>query len=158
MEGLVDLATSFGERVTNNLSQTFSSLTVQQWIRLVAVVGAYLLLRPYIIKLGAKVQMKEHEKQEDQAAEEQAKEKTIDGRKVVLPEESDSDDDDGDGDGDVGKGQAASGSTTSAADWGKKARRRQRNMVKKMLAEHERKLQEQQEDEEDKDIQEFLVD
>ncbi len=153
MSGLANLAATFGNRVSTNLSNSFSSLTLQQWIRLVAVAGAYLLLRPYLIKIGAKIQMKQHEKEEAAAEEERAlaaakmTANEFRGHKVLMPEDSDSDSDDGrDGE------QAASG-----ADWGKRARRRQRQMVKKILAEHEKKLQEQQEDEEDKDIQEFLV-
>ncbi len=151
MADLMNMATTFGNRVTANLSNSFSHLTVQQWIRLVAIVGAYLLLRPYLIKLGARIQMKQHEKEEAASAEERANEAEMTpndfrGHKVVIPEESDSEDD-----GDEG-------AQASAADWGKRARRRQRHMVKKILADHEKKLAEQQEDDEDKDIQEFLVD
>lgn len=45
----------------------------------------------------------------------------------------------------------------SGPDWGKKARRRQRDMIKKLLEAEEQRLQENQEELEDKDIEEFLV-
>jgi len=42
--------------------------------------------------------------------------------------------------------------------WGKKARKRQRAVVKKILADEEEVRRQLQEDDEDKDIQEYLVD
>jgi hypothetical protein len=65
---------------------------------------------------------------------------------VDIPEDSDDDDDD-----EADKGQA------SSADWGKKARRRQRDFIKKMLDAEEKRLQETLEEEEDKDIEQYLV-
>lgn len=63
------------------------------------------------------------------------------GQAVEIPDDSDDDE------------QAES----TATDWGKKARKRQRNMIKKMLDAEEKRLQELQEDEEDKDIEQYLV-
>ena len=150
MSSLANLASTISNRFTTNISQSISSLSAQQWIRLVAIIGAYLLLRPYILKHAAKVQMDRHEKEEAEAeaAADATKLSANDfrGHKIAIP--ADSDDEEGEDKG------AASG----AADWGKKARRRQRDMVRKLLAEHERRLAEEQEDEEDKDIEEFLVD
>ncbi|KAI1079367.1 DUF1531-domain-containing protein [Whalleya microplaca] len=129
------------DRFSNNLSESFTQMTPKQWIRLVIIVGAYALLRPYIIKLGAKHQEKQLEKQfaeEDQKA--QISPNQLRGQ-VDIPEDSDEDE------------QAE----TTASDWGKKARKRQRNMVKKLLDAEEKRLQELQEDEEDKDIEQYLV-
>lgn len=64
--------------------------------------------------------------------------------RVQIPEDSDSED------------ETATGQSTGP-DWGKKARRRQRDMIKKLLEAEERRLQESKEEEEDKDIEEFLV-
>jgi len=149
MSGFSDLIHTLTERVATNVSASFTALTLQQWIRVVAVVGAYLLARPYLIKLGAKRQMAQLEAEDAAAETERARISANEfrGQKLVLPEESESE-------ADEDKADAAE---SSAADWGKKARRRQRKMVKNLLAAHEKKLQEEQEDEEDKDIQQFLV-
>ncbi|CRK18726.1 hypothetical protein BN1708_003104 [Verticillium longisporum] len=61
---------------------------------------------------------------------------------VDIPEDSD----------DEGVESAATG-----ADWGKKARRRQREVLKMMMDAEEERLAQEQEDEEDKDIEEFLI-
>ncbi|KAK8065333.1 hypothetical protein PG997_012080 [Apiospora hydei] len=45
----------------------------------------------------------------------------------------------------------------SATEWGKKARKRQRTMLKKMIDAEEKRLQDLQDDEEDKDIEQYLV-
>ncbi len=57
MDGLANLTSAVTSRLTTNLSASFGALTVQQWIRLVAVAGAYLLARPYLLRLGARRQM-----------------------------------------------------------------------------------------------------
>lgn len=46
---------------------------------------------------------------------------------------------------------------SSGPDWGKKARRRQRDVIKKLLDAEEQRLRENQEELEDKDIEEYLV-
>lgn len=118
-------------------------MTPKQWIRLVIIVGAYALLRPYIIKMGAKHQEKQLEKQfkEEEERQAQISPNQIRGE-IGIPDESDDDDEQGE---------------TTASDWGKKARKRQRNVLKKMLDAEEKRLQELQEDEEDKDIEQYLV-
>ena len=143
MADLLKLASTAGERFTRNLSNSLTDMTLQKWIRVVIIVGAYLLLRPYLIKLGAKQQMKAHEKEEEESAAAAAKisPNELRGQKLAIPEDSDSED----------------AAEATSADWGKKARRRQRDMIKKMVAAEEKRLQELQEDEEDKDIQEFLT-
>ncbi|KAF3064066.1 hypothetical protein GL218_02521 [Daldinia childiae] len=143
-ESISELYTLVRDRFSNNISESFTSMTAKEWIRLVIIVGAYALLRPYIIKLGAKHQEKQLEKQ---FAEEDAKQAEISPNQlrgeVGIPEDSDDDNEE----------QAE----TTASDWGKKARKRQRNMIKKLLDAEEKRLQELQEDEEDKDIEQYLV-
>jgi hypothetical protein len=148
VDHLIDRVSQLGDllynRTTTNVAGTFKDMTPQQWIRLVIIVGAYCLLRPYVIKHSAKYQarkMEERNKKEAEEAEISPNDLRGDGRQA-----QDSDDDDND-----------SAAQTSAADWGKKARRRQRQMIKNLLDAEERRLQELQEDEEDKDIEEFLV-
>lgn len=103
-----------------------------------------MLLRPYLIKLGARSQMQSHENAEMEAqAKAEISPNQLRGQ-INIPEDSDDEDDDPQAD-------------VSGADWGKKARRRQRTMIKKLLEAEERRLQESKEEEEDKDIEEFLV-
>ncbi|KAL2144125.1 hypothetical protein VTI28DRAFT_9579 [Corynascus sepedonium] len=145
MDNIADLASTIGNRFVTNLKGSFVNMTPEQMIRLVVIVGAYLLLRPYLVKLGAKAQLKAHE-EEEARAEAEAKAKMsanqLRGR-VEVPDDTD--------DEDEATGQA------SGPDWGKKARRRQREMIKKLLAAEEQRLRESQEEKEDKDIEEFLV-
>jgi hypothetical protein len=104
-----------------------------------------MLLRPYLIKLGGRAQMQSHE-EESERAEAEAKAKIspneLRGR-VEIPEDTDEEDE--------------ATAEASGPDWGKKARRRQREMIKKLLEAEEQRLQENQEELEDKDIEEFLV-
>lgn len=147
MADVVRLAGIGYDRFTTNMRATFQEMSPEKWIRLVIIVGTYCLLRPYLLKLGGKSQVKQLEK-EAAEAEEEAKEQAkmspneLRGHKVQVPEDSDD--------------EEAEGQTTSA-DWGKKARRRQRTMVKKILEAEEKRLQDLQDDEEDKDIEEFLT-
>ncbi|KAI1366590.1 DUF1531-domain-containing protein [Xylaria arbuscula] len=141
-ETLWKLATLISDRLTTNVGGSITNMSMQQWIRLVAIVGAYALLRPYIIKLGAKHQEKQFEKAQEEVAE--ISPNQLRGE-LGIPDASDDDDDD-DAQGD-----------TTAADWGKKARKRQRNMIKQLLDAEEKRLQETLDEEEDKDIEEFLV-
>ncbi|KAJ2989758.1 hypothetical protein NUW58_g2473 [Xylaria curta] len=138
-ESIWKLVTLIADRMNTNVSGSFSNMTLQQWIRLVAIVGAYALLRPYIIKMGAKHQEKQFEKAQQDVAE--ISPNQLRGE-LGIPEESDDDD--------------AQGETT-AADWGKKARKRQRNMIKQLLDAEEQRLHETFDEQEDKDIEEFLV-
>ncbi|KAL2023939.1 hypothetical protein VTK56DRAFT_716 [Thermocarpiscus australiensis] len=146
MDGLVNLASAAGNRFATNLKTTLADMTPEKWIRLVIIVGTYLLLRPYLIKLGGRAQMKAHEQeaaQSEAAAKAKISPNELRGR-VNIPDDTDDEDD-------------AVAGQSSGPDWGKKARRRQRQMIKQLLEAQERKLMESREEEEDKDIEEFLV-
>ena len=129
-----------------NVGEAVYNMTPEKYIRIIVMVGAYLLLRPYIMKLGSRLQTKEHEKEVDlneMAAPAKISPNSLRGQ-VEVPDDSDEE-------------EAVEGQVTGA-DWGKKARRRQRQMVRRILEADEKLRREQQEDEEDKDIEEFLVD
>lgn len=103
-----------------------------------------MLLRPYLVKYANRAQMKAFE-EEAARAEAEAKAKISPNAlrgQVDIPD--DTDDEDG------AKGQP------SGADWGRTARRRQRQMIKKLLEAEEERLRESKEELEDKDIEEFL--
>ncbi|KAH7361971.1 trafficking PGA2 [Plectosphaerella cucumerina] len=129
------------DRTVNNLRQSFEDITMQKFIRLVIIVGAYVLLRPYLMKLTSRSQMDQHETELDDPNAPKAKisPNTLRGQ-VDIPEDTDDEEDAG----------------TSSADWGKKARRRQRAVIKQLLDAEEDRLAKAQEDDEDKDIEEFL--
>ncbi|KAJ4306414.1 hypothetical protein N0V88_001215 [Collariella sp. IMI 366227] len=146
MESLANLATTVGDRFTTNIKGTFTNLTPEKFIRIAIVAGAYLLLRPYIIKLGGKAQMKAYE-EEHERAEEEAKAKMSANElrgHVDIPDDTDDE-------------EEAATAEASGPDWGKKARRRQREMIKKLLDAEEERLRETQEELEDKDIEEYLI-
>lgn len=149
MDGIINVLYIAYERFTRNLRGSLEGMSPEKWIRIVIIVGTYMLLRPYLLKLGGKAQMNQHEKEAAEAeAEAEAKAKMspneLRGHKIEIPEDSDDSD-------------AEVDSKATSADWGKKARRRQRTMVKKLLDAEEKRLQELQEDDEDKDIEEFLT-
>ncbi|KAH8891293.1 DUF1531-domain-containing protein [Thozetella sp. PMI_491] len=134
----MDLIRIAWERFSNNLLASFELMTLQKWIRVVIVVGTYMLLRPYLIALGKKSQMRSHEAAENEGRAEISPNE-LRGR--VIPGDSDDEEE----------------VEATSADWGKKARRRQRKFLKDMVDAEEKRLQESKEEEEDKDIEEFLV-
>lgn len=139
--------------MAGNVKAGFTNMTLEKWIRLIIAVGAYALLRPYIIKLGAKQQMKAHERQEaeDAAAAATAAISANQLRgQIDIPEDSDDEDV-------VAAGATEGKAAVTATEWGKKARRRQRDVIKKLLDAEEERLRQLHEDEEDKDIEEFMV-
>lgn len=132
----------YGQNVSNNLSDSFSSMTVQSWIRLVVIVGGYMLLRPYVMKWAGKGAVR---RMEDEDAKTRGKsitdpELTPNEFRGIKEKLYEADVDEGDGTG---------------ADWGQKARTRQRQMLKQLLEEEERRRAAENED---ADIQEFLED
>ncbi len=150
LQGLVEhlfnsvsqLAELLYTRSVTNLGGTFKAMTPKQVIRLVIVVGAYCLLRPYIIKLAGKHQEKQMEENEKQA---EITPNQLRGQ-INIPEDSDDD-----------EGGGGEQTQATASDWGKKARRRQRNVIKKLLDAEEKRLKQLEEDEEDKEIAQYLV-
>ncbi|PNY26553.1 PGA2-like protein [Tolypocladium capitatum] len=131
----------YGHNARNNLSNTFTDMSPQSWIRLIVIVGGYMLLRPYIMKLGSKNAVK---MMEEEDAKSKAKDK-IDPDMTPnefrgIKEKLYQAEDEGDGTG---------------ADWGQKARARQRQMLKDLLEAEERRRAAENED---ADIQEFLED
>ena len=139
---MVARVAEYGQNASHNLSDSFSSMTVQSWIRLVVIVGGYMLLRPYVMKLAGKSAVK---RMEDEDAKTRGKtsadpELTPNEFRGIKEKLNEADAEDGDGTG---------------TDWGQKARARQRQMLKQLLEEEERRRAAENED---ADIQEFLED
>ncbi|KAF1999098.1 DUF1531-domain-containing protein [Amniculicola lignicola CBS 123094] len=142
-----DLVASWGSNFVNNTTSAFDRMRLQDYIRLVVILGGYALLRPYLMKLGSKMQNKAHEADAlDNGAEISPNE--LRG-KIEIPGVEDESEDEEDGDG-VGTGKSG--------DWGRTARVRQRKFIREALEREEARLRESVEEEEDKDIAEFLVD
>jgi hypothetical protein len=115
---------------------------MQDYIRLVIIIGAYCLLRPYLLKLAGRFQAKDHEREID--ANELSSGAAMNPNslrgQVMVPDDTDS------------EGEA------TGAEWGKRAKKRQRQLIRKILDADEKRKLEEQEAEDDKDIAEFLVD
>jgi hypothetical protein len=128
-----------------NTSNAVIALTLKDAIRLVMIIGAYMLLiRPFLVQIGVRIQARQHE----EASKEADAKARLNGNdlreKIAIPGvDSDSETDDEGHKGDVKTGE-----------WGRKARLRQRRVVQKALLMREQRL----EDESDEDIKEFLVD
>ncbi|RDA86579.1 hypothetical protein CP532_5993 [Ophiocordyceps camponoti-leonardi (nom. inval.)] len=130
----------YGHNASNNLQESFSQLTLKSWIRLTVFVGGYMLLRPYIMKMATKTAVRKMEEEDEKSRKDQAAEAKITPNEFRgIKEKISGLQDDGEG---------------SGADWGGRARMRQRQMLKDLLEEEERR----QAAKDDADIQEFLVD
>lgn len=139
-------ASVYRDRAITNLRDTFSDLTLQKGIRLVIIIFAYLMIRPYLVKWAGVQQMEQHEAEEAAAKAERERiaamaPNEVRGLKVAA--EIPGDDEDLAGE-------------TSSTDWGTKARKRQREVMRRLVDAQEKKLEETKEEEEDKDIEEFL--
>ena len=131
----------FGGNASQNLMEGLSDMSIYNWIRLVMVVGGYMLLRPYVIRVmsGKAVAKMERDDALAKAKAELSPNDLRDGKRAA-PEDDDEDVHEGEG---------------SGADWGQKARTRQRQFLKNMMEAEERR---QQEEEDDKDIADLLED
>lgn len=149
IDRIVTRVSAFATKFNTQLQARLEHTTAQDCIRLVMIVGSYALLRPYLIKLGARFQSKDHERELDsdevdavrKSAGKSPQGDSLKG-KVHIPEDTDSDSED------EGK---------KSTDWGKTARRRQRRVMKTMLDEDEKRRKEEEETTSDKELEQFLV-
>ncbi|KAE9988373.1 hypothetical protein EG328_011133 [Venturia inaequalis] len=140
------------ENFTRNTSESFSQMTPKNWLRLVIVVCTYALIRPYILKLGAKVQQQHLEKEAKESDEKWAAMhpndlRTGGARKQVDIPGVESEDEGEDGQGEV----------TVGREWGRKARVRQRKIVRKAMEIHEQNLAKTGFESGDEDIADLLT-
>ncbi|KAL7936771.1 hypothetical protein V8C35DRAFT_296425 [Trichoderma chlorosporum] len=132
----------YGSNASNNIQKSFNDMTTHGWLRLIMIVCTYLLIRPHVIKYSTKHAVKQLEKQdrEDkaQAKEAVAKMSPNELRGLNAGAELDVDADEG-----------ADGTN---ADWGSKARVRQRKTLRKILEAEERRRYEEESDEDIRDL------
>jgi hypothetical protein len=143
-QSITDTLATWRDNFVRNTSSAFTTMTPERYIRLVVIVGTYALLRPYLIKLGAKLQEKQHERDAAEVLGDIHPNELRTGKKYAIPGLDEDDDEDED---DVQPG-----------DWGKTARVRQRNFIRQALEKEEKRLQDEQEAESDKEIEDLLVD
>lgn len=129
-------------------AQTTRNLTPKDYIRLLAIVGGYCLLRPYLVKFGGRFQASDHEREieDTEILSAGGDNKGIISPNVLrgqIPEDTDEDDEEEEGDKGV-------------VSWGRKARRRQRGLVRKIVEAEENRRREEDEADSDKEIEEFL--
>lgn len=85
---------------------------------------------------------------------------TLRGQVRVVEDSSDEEEEEGDGEGknDGARGMGGKGmGKGSGVDWGKKARRRQRRLIRGILEAEEKLRREEEEADSDREIEEFLV-
>ena len=116
-------------------------MRLKEYIRLVWIIGAYCLLRPYIIKLGGKLQTKAHERDSAEGQDAEIHPNELRG-KFAIPGVDESEDEE---------------EEAQPGDWGKKARVRQRKFIRQALEKEEQRLRDEAEAESDKELEEFLI-
>jgi hypothetical protein len=147
MEQIPDLLVTWKDNFVRNSKGAFTTMDARAWIRLVMIVGTYCLIRPYLVKLGAHLQKKQHEKDALDAGVTDADvhpNELRTGKKFAIPgvEEDSDEEEETQGNG---------------VKWGRKARVRQRKFIRKALETEEQRLQDEAEAESDKEIEHLLV-
>lgn len=141
----VALLAEYGANATRNISEGFSSMTIQGWIRIVVIAGGWMLLRPYLQQVVTKGAVRKMEADDRKARGDEGElpypELTPNEYRGIKEKLYAHDENDG-----------AEG---TGSDWGQKARVRQRQMLRELLEADERRRAAQ---DEDADIQEFLED
>ena len=143
----------YAANVQHSARTSLERLTPEQWLRLLVIGCGYALLRPYLLRLGGRHQAADHERALDPAEAndlQQASGKVVrDPRtgeireRIDVPEDTDS---------------GSDGAGATGADWGKKARRRQRRVVRTLLEREEKRREMEAREESDKEIEDLLVD
>lgn len=139
----VDFVLFYLKNFWRNATHMFDGMEWTRWLRLVAIIGAYVLIRPYLERYAAKYQEKQyakidkdHDIKEAQARAAMSANELRGGPRVVEVDEDE-----------------AAG--TTGADWGKAAKKKQKQ-TKKVAAEKAK----QEEDEDswsDPDVSDLLT-
>jgi hypothetical protein len=54
------------DRLIDNSLKSFEDMTAQRWIRIIVIIGGYMLLRPYLLGFAAKRQQKQLEQEAEE--------------------------------------------------------------------------------------------
>jgi len=142
MDEIFDYLSLAKDRLVDNSIKSFEGMTAQRWIRIIVIIGGYMLVRPWLLKFAADRQKKQFEKESEELG-------------LGGPDANDL----RGGKGKKGKGTSGGGGgkvlgevkEEGKDDWGNKAKARQRKGVEKRLLEVE-------EAEEEREIRQFLED
>ena len=175
------------QTTSTHLTTTLSSLTLEKWIRIVAIAGAYILLRPYLLRLVAKIQGRQLRGMENAADTPQdpaggggvggggtgagagAGAGAAGGRRLADGTVVQSIDPrtgevrkskvvlPEDSSGDEEEDAEGEGGQATGMQWGKRARRRQKVMVRRLMEAEEKRRREEEEVDSDKEIEDLLV-
>jgi hypothetical protein len=63
MDYILDNVGEWKDRFINNSIKSWEEMTINRWIRIIAIVGAYLLVRPYLVNAAAKNQKRKLDKE-----------------------------------------------------------------------------------------------
>jgi hypothetical protein len=61
IDALFDNLNIAKDRLVTNSIASFEGMTAQRWIRIIVIIGAYMLLRPYLLGFAAKRQKQQFE-------------------------------------------------------------------------------------------------
>ncbi|CAD6503328.1 BgTH12-02995 [Blumeria graminis f. sp. triticale] len=148
MSAISGIVKQGGENLVRNVWGMWDGMCLRDYTRIVIIVGGYLLLLPYLLKFAAKIQAKQYAKVVDTDAStssDKLSHNQLWGPGTVDLTHSDSED--------IQNDRIASG-----ADWGTKARKRQKRATKIIIEEKEEKMLEAEGDIDDKEIMDLLVD
>ncbi|EEH18431.1 hypothetical protein PABG_00994 [Paracoccidioides brasiliensis Pb03] len=146
---------TWSTNLKSNLSNSVTSLTLRDYIRLIWIIGGYLFLRPYLDSGFRKLFTSNMDKSDaEEKAQEQAEAAVVGSvgaraklsanvLRGALGDNSESNDE-----------EDGTGETTGVPQWGKSARRRQRRVLRQL----EEAALRHKEEEDDKDIADLLED
>lgn len=63
MDDTVEWVKVYASNFYRNITGVFDNMSSTRWLRMFIIVGAYLLFRPHLVKLGEKIQGKQYAKQ-----------------------------------------------------------------------------------------------
>tara|TARA_R110002003_G_scaffold191_19_gene14853 strand:+ start:18758 stop:19120 length:363 start_codon:yes stop_codon:yes gene_type:complete len=66
IDSIVNGLATAKERLVTNSIKSFEGMTTQRWIRIIAIIGAYMLIRPWLLKAAANRQKSAMEKEADE--------------------------------------------------------------------------------------------
>lgn len=85
MDNVIDYIAHFASNFWKNLGGAFDDMSGTRWLRMIAVVGAYVLFRPYLVKLGEKIQTRQYQKATDEKKRKDEEEAKARGGAVISP-------------------------------------------------------------------------
>ncbi|POS83851.1 hypothetical protein EPUL_005328 [Erysiphe pulchra] len=133
-----------GDNLVRNVTGMWDGMRPRDYIRIIVIVGAYLLIRPYLLKFAAKIQAKEYVKRNSE------KNKQFETVKISPNDLRDG--------GQTKANEAESVGTTSGAGWGDNAKKRQKNSETKSLKQQEQQIPDVNNEKKDVNILDYLVD